>query len=432
MDWQMPGMDGIETTRMIQSDDNLYDVPTVIMVTAYGREEAEQESEGVDFASYLTKPVTSSTLLDAILLAMGREVATDTRSHKRKDEASEYISKLHGAKILLVEDNEINQELAMDLLTSNGLFVLLAENGQEALALLDQQYFDGVLMDCQMPIMDGYVATDAIRQQKRFAQLPVIAMTANAMAGDKDKVIEAGMNDHIAKPINVNSMFKTLAKWITPKNSTAKVCNDKDKHEDTEVLIPNFININRTAGMVVTQNNAKLYLKLLTRFAAYYKNSKVDFEHWLQSEDREMASRWAHSLKGTAGNIGAEEVQIAAGELEVVCVDEQRQIEIMDAFNNVEIALLPIMQELELFLEAQIINTDTAEYDFDKVQSLLANLSTLIQEYNISASDVIDELEPMFQNTKYQNALEMVGNAIGEFDFESASVALLKLESDLN
>jgi len=124
------------------------------------------------------------------------------------------IEQLAGARILLVEDNELNQELAQTLLTENGLSVELAENGQQALELLETQEFDGVLMDCQMPVMDGYEATAKIRELDKFKDLPVIAMTGNAMKQDVDKALAAGMNDHIAKPVDPNTMFLTMAKWI--------------------------------------------------------------------------------------------------------------------------------------------------------------------------------------------------------------------------
>ncbi len=132
------------------------------------------------------------------------------------------VQQLQGAKVLLVEDNDINQELAKELLMSHGIIVDIADNGQEALDMLADKAFDGILMDCQMPIMDGYEATIQIRQQERFKELPIIAMTANAMVGDKDKVLSIGMNDHIAKPINFNDMILTMARWIRPNSKAGE------------------------------------------------------------------------------------------------------------------------------------------------------------------------------------------------------------------
>ncbi|MEA3644272.1 MAG: response regulator, partial [Lamprobacter sp.] len=168
MDWKMPHMDGLDTTRALQADQLIARAPTVIMVTAYGRDEARRAADDLELAGFLTKPVTPSTLLDAILTAMGREAVSDSRSADQEEATSEALATLRGAHLLLVEDNAINQELALELLTTNGMTAAVANNGQEALDLLQQQRFDGVLMDCQMPIMDGYAATRAIRQDPRF------------------------------------------------------------------------------------------------------------------------------------------------------------------------------------------------------------------------------------------------------------------------
>ena len=223
MDWKMPQMDGVECVRQLQQDASS-NVPAIIMVTAYGREEAQGEAgqRGVQLSSVLTKPVTASTLLEAIGQALGKGALAETRAGAKNERTEEAMQRLAGARLLLVEDNEMNQELATELLQSAGIEVVLARHGQEALDILARDdRFDGVVMDCQMPVMDGYTATQAIRQQARFAQLPIIAMTANAMSGDKEKVLAVGMNDHIAKPLSVDQMFATLAHWIRPLRERA-------------------------------------------------------------------------------------------------------------------------------------------------------------------------------------------------------------------
>ncbi|MES2877880.1 MAG: response regulator [Pseudomonadota bacterium] len=218
MDWKMPAMDGVEVVRQLRSE-QLSRVPTVIMVTAYGREEAMScaTERGVSLQTVLTKPVTPSNLLETIGKVLGRGTEVTTRQEARVEDYREAMGKLKGARVLLVEDNEMNQELAMELLSQAGMAVVLANHGKEALDILAKDSrFDGVLMDCQMPVMDGYTATREIRRDPAFKDLPIIAMTANAMAGDKEKVLETGMWDHIAKPLNVGAMFTTLAKWIKP------------------------------------------------------------------------------------------------------------------------------------------------------------------------------------------------------------------------
>jgi CheY-like chemotaxis protein len=223
MDWKMPVMDGIETTRQLQAS-AMTRIPPVIMITGHGRDEAAQvaQERGVTLKTALTKPITSASLVDAICDALDIGFVDDANAHEKPDPLTDAMSKLAGLKVLLVEDNDMNQELAMELLRNAGMQVVLANHGQEALDILaDDPAFDGVLMDCQMPVMDGYTATRAIRRNAAFQDLPIIAMTANAMAGDREKVISAGMWDHIAKPLNVAEMFATIAKWIKPKGELA-------------------------------------------------------------------------------------------------------------------------------------------------------------------------------------------------------------------
>jgi two-component system sensor histidine kinase/response regulator len=228
MDWKMPVMDGVEAVRQIRSE-TLSKTPAVIMVTAFGREEAmtSASERGVQIHNVLTKPVTPSTLLEAIGETLHKGMEITTRSEERVEHSHEAMAALKGARVLLVEDNDMNQELAMELLANAGIAVTLAVNGKDALDKITADSvqgnrFDGVLMDCQMPVMDGYTATREIRKNPAFKDLPILAMTANAMAGDKEKVLEAGMWDHIAKPLNVGDMFTTMARWIKPARQAAQ------------------------------------------------------------------------------------------------------------------------------------------------------------------------------------------------------------------
>ncbi|QFU23055.1 response regulator [Shewanella eurypsychrophilus] len=219
MDWKMPKMNGIEVVEQLQQR-YCSQTPTIIMVTAYSRDEVLKGVEllEVSLQSILMKPVSPSTLLEAMGDALGKYVDVSTSSLKRNTSSLERMKKLKGAKILLVEDNDINQELAIELLQQCDIEVILAENGQQALDILGlDPDFDGVLMDCQMPVMDGYEASRKIREIECFECLPILAMTANAMVGDREKVITAGMNDHISKPLNVELMYETMARWISPQ-----------------------------------------------------------------------------------------------------------------------------------------------------------------------------------------------------------------------
>ena len=430
MDWKMPGMDGIETTRAIQHDRQLTHVPTVIMVTAYGREEARQSAMSVSLAGFLTKPVTPSSLLDAILQAMGREAVDDAQGANRREEASEAIAKLRGARVLLVEDNEINQELALELLVNNGISVQVANDGREALEILERERFDGVLMDCQMPVMDGYTATRRIREREAWRELPVLAMTANAMAGDREKVLDAGMNDHIAKPINVSEMFNTMARWIQPSNAYVEEVEGvpPPSADQARVVIPELAGIDTEAGLATTQNNPKLYRRLLIKF----RDSERDFEERFNAarDDREAATRCAHTLKGVAGNVAAFGVQGAAKVLELACKGGDGGLDVLLAAVVTE--LEPVIAALDrLDRPTEPEGVGVGELDPSTIQPLIDRLRELLEEDDTDAAEVIDELTPLLAAAPHAARLKAVAVPLDEYDFEEALTALDALTEGL-
>ncbi|MGD2024075.1 MAG: response regulator, partial [Desulfobacterales bacterium] len=200
MDWKMPGMDGIEASKHIKENPNIKHIPQVVMVTAYGREEVMQKAEKIGLDGFLLKPVSPSVLFDTIIQAQGEEVP-DTSPIAPGRGNAEALANIKGAKILLVEDNEINQQVAKEILEGADLIVTLADDGRQAVDLVKENQYDAVLMDIQMPVMDGYTATKKIRNLKsEIRNVPIIAMTAHAMAGDEDKSLQAGMNGHVTKP----------------------------------------------------------------------------------------------------------------------------------------------------------------------------------------------------------------------------------------
>ena len=420
MDWRMPEQDGVSTIRALESKLKLTAPPAVIMMTAYGREEVSEAAAGLNVSSFLTKPVTASTLLDSIMLGLGQEVIRETRVRSRQGKADEALAKLRGAKILLVEDNEINQELALELLTSNGLKVETANDGQEALDALAVNDFDGVLMDCQMPVLDGYQATGKIREQKRFKALPVLAMTANAMAGDREKVLAAGMNDHIAKPINVQEMFTIMAKWITPSGPIDElgVATKEILEEDEISELPG---INVVAGLATCQENHKLYRKLLLKFNQSESDFIDQFHQAQRDDDPEAASRCAHSLKGVAGNIGATEVQSAAEALEHGCKGGLPAAQIDILLEGVGSALLPVLEGLTL-LEKSDSSTavQAGKLDLKQFKLQLSDLRRLLEDDDTDATEVVEKLEELPGIAVYAADLKSLGKAIGAYEFELA------------
>jgi CheY-like chemotaxis protein len=429
MDWRMPKMDGIECVRRLQVGE-LPCLPAVIMVTAYGRQEAlgSAEANGVLLKSVLTKPVTPSTLLEAVGEALGKGVVTETRARQRDDLDSEAMRKLAGARVLLVEDNDMNQELALELLRNAGMEVLLANHGREALDILAKDSaFDAILMDCQMPVMDGYTATREIRQNPAFKDLPIVAMTANAMAGDKEKVIEAGMNDHIAKPLDVHEMFNTLARWIVPKGR-GRVGPVTQVDLSCAPVLPDLPGINQVAGLATAMGNAKLYRRLLVKFRDGQGAFSDSFAAARLDADPTAATRCAHTLKGTAGNIGAFGVQIVAGELEKACKDGAQPEMIQALFDKT-------LEELKVVL-AGLATIDPEEeasvgvwqpVDMSRIKPLLDRLAFQLADSDADASETVQELQTLAQGSPMADGLRKVAGLVGNYEFDAAEISLRTL-----
>ena len=443
MDWKMPGMDGVETVQRLQ-DGHLTQSPAVIMVTAYGREEAlgSAELRGVVLKTVLTKPVTASTLLEAVGEVLGKGLITGTRVTEKADSYEEAMAKLKGARVLLAEDNEMNQELAMELLSQAGIEVVLANNGKEAVDILARDaHFDGVLMDCQMPVMDGYTATREIRKNPAFKELPIIAMTANAMAGDKEKVIEAGMWDHIAKPLNVGDMFNTIAKWIKPggqKLGTGETAADAPPTVRAEPVdagkttppskavggLPPLPGIDVKAGMATTMNNEKLYTRMLIKFRDSQGSFADLFAAAQKDTDPVAPARAAHTLKGTAGNIGAKGVQAAAGELEHACNEKAPKKEIAKLLKQALAELAPVIEALATVgagdTAAPASPAKSSAMPEVELTRALDKLKALLEDSDSEAGDLLNDLLDKLAGTPMASVLKPVATAIEGFDFDAA------------
>src|SRR5262245_3672969 len=220
VDWQMPKVDGIETCKRLLNLPDELAAPHLVMVTAYGREEVLKQAEDTGIENVLIKPVTSSTLFETTLAALAADQRAPSEHHVT---STLDIARTRGSRVLLVEDNEINQEVAIGQLEDAEIQVDLAENGEIAVRMVQENEYDLVLMDMQMPVMDGIEATRVIRSDHRFSKLPIIAMTANAMAADRDRCLAVGMNDHIAKPIDQDQLLKILLRWTGRSNVEEKL-----------------------------------------------------------------------------------------------------------------------------------------------------------------------------------------------------------------
>ena len=432
MDWKMPGMDGVDTIRKLQKDPKLNKVPAIIMVTAYGKEELSEAAKDIEHLKFLTKPTNVSYLFDTIMSALGKNISSHSRRGERGKDYTEAVKQLQGAQILLVEDNEINQELAIELLTNGGVIITLAENGQEAIDKVKAQDFDGVLMDIQMPVMDGYSAARVIRKLDAYAELPIIAMTANAMTGDIEKSHQAGMNDHISKPINVTEMFCTMAKWITPKHPVSSIAYEKTEslnvqQEEELENIPSLFGIDINAGLAISQGNQKLYRRLLLKFLQSQLNFSEQFLAAQQSDDPEAATRMAHTLKGVAGNIGAKQIQTVAETLETACKQDEDKAIIEVALKTVEESLSPVLQSLAQLQQTQEIETTTKQtIDPETIKPLLQQLLDLLRDDDADALEVLEQILEQTGDSSEVRQLNELEDLLDQYAYDEA-IAIVKI-----
>ncbi len=354
IDWKLAGMDGIGCARMLM-DACGESIPTAVMASAFSSEEVAHiaRTQRVDLRSVVPKPATPSSLLEAIGTALGRfapsmtghtaSVALDAGGRKA----------IGGARLLLAEDNALNQELTVALLVEVGVAVVTVENGRAALdALAGDGPFDGVLMDCQMPVMDGYTAAREIRQNAAWSQLPIIAMTANVMSGDRERILAAGMNDFIAKPLSVDRMFETLGKWIRPGARQPAPSLGLDPHaRETPALKPSmeYPGIVQQAGLRACGGNTKLYSRVLAKFREQQLDFAQRFSIARKDPDTSSAVREAHTLRGSAGSVGALAVETAAADLEELCASgattaaiDQKLVQLEELLNVVLLGLSDI------------------------------------------------------------------------------------------
>ncbi|HEX5578438.1 MAG TPA: response regulator, partial [Candidatus Limnocylindria bacterium] len=343
MDWRMPGVDGLEATRQIKQDLTLRKRPAVVMVTAFGREEVRDEAERLDIEGFLLKPVTKSMLVDTLVTLFSPrsgETAAVT------GQALEQGVRLDGLSVFLVEDNEINQQIAVELIEGVGGLVTVAGDGRRGVELLEDAGsplpYDVVLMDIQMPEMDGYQATARLRSQPRFAALPIVAMTAHATIEERQRCVDAGMNDHVAKPIDPAALFDVLARYRDVRRAPPPPAAD----------LPRVDGLDTAQGLRRAGGNRKLYLSLLGQFVDGHAGAADEIRDSLGRGDRAVAERLAHTVKGTAGNLAAGPVQAAAGALEKAIRDgveaarvESLRLQLGEALGRLSSALRPWLAE---------------------------------------------------------------------------------------
>jgi CheY-like chemotaxis protein len=350
----MPGMDGISCARqLVKAHPGL--LSCILLVTAFAREDALRAGSDLPLVGVLHKPVTPSSLLDCLVGARRADVAQPIPA--RAALGGLHISdatraRLAGARILLAEDHPLNQELACELLRRAGMEVVVAENGEEALQkLASEGPFDGVLMDCQMPVMDGYTATRRLRADPAFRKLPVIAMTASALAEDRERALASGMNAHIPKPLNVGQMLRTMADWIVSHRAAPEAI---DAGPATDWTPPGGMGVIDTAdGLARCLGKTHLYRRILRGF----RDANRDFTRVvgaaLEHGAWEEAMGRVHDLKGLAGTIGANGLHTASAALQSAVAAHDRQAADI-WFGHVSAELAAVLEEIESLVPPEV------------------------------------------------------------------------------
>ncbi|HTH99561.1 MAG TPA: response regulator [Acidisoma sp.] len=440
LDWRMPGMDGIETVRTLRADPSIPRMPAVMMVTAYSREEAMAEAGAVGISAFLVKPLDTTVLLETLTALFGEG---DPAPAGRAEEMLMIAPAYRGARLLLVEDNEINRELAFEILTDAGLIVETAENGRVACEMVaaGPDRYDAILMDVQMPEMDGLEATRHIRQTHSADRLPIIAMTAHAYEQERQKCLDAGMNDHSAKPIEPALLLEKLTRWLKPtKGATAmpkpaapavaSFTAPAPPSIPTEAALPDALPpFDLEAALARINGRRKLLLKLIVDFGRKFENATPTLRQLIYDEEWNEARRLAHTLKGTAAALELRAAADAARLLEDALAGHQLG-SLPDLIDSLAAELAPaILAAKSLDTGGRVAPIGPAlmragTLDYGHITAELAELRQLLRRRSLKARKLFDSIEAQLGQSPEGLRLDPIREALAALDYAKA-IALL-------
>ncbi|MER2532396.1 MAG: PAS domain S-box protein [Candidatus Competibacter sp.] len=439
LDWRMPEMDGLETARRLRAL-SLDWPPVGLLVATYDEPKLQDAARQAGLHAVLIKPITPSALHDALLDALNTPVEpvepSELPSISITTALERTLAQRHqGSRLLLAEDNLISQEVALDLLRETGLVVELATNGQEAVELAGRTDYDLILMDVQMPNLDGLAATRAIRRLAGRERTPIIAMTANAFGEDRIQCLEAGMDDHIGKPVDPEILFATLLKWLPersdrippPPGDALPSFGSTSAGEDLAWLV-DVPGLDSRTGLKLAHNRPDTYIRLLRQFVVGHDNDLADLHRGLAVANQDQIRRLAHSLRGVAGILGATRLQTLATELETAVKTGQSMAELERLGMAVEAELAGLVVALRHALPPAEMKTATTA-DQEQADVVLGELDTLLAEDNIRTNAVFQEAAPLLRAVLGDAANELE-RQIGRFAYEQALQSLRKIMAE--
>jgi two-component system, sensor histidine kinase and response regulator len=426
MDWDMPSLGGLETVRRIKRPGTLGNVPKIVMITEFGREDVRLQAREGEVERFLQKPVSPSVLFDTLMSlfsAAGEEMAPSSPGKSERG-----LQLASGIRVLLVEDNEVNQQVAKELLESEGARVTIANHGAEAVGILTEGEqpppFDVVFMDLQMPEMDGLAATKVLRARPQLQDLPIIAMTAHVMTEEVERCLEAGMNDHVGKPIDPDGFFATLARWTRGHPRTAFERPARAASAEDEITVPDIEGVDVLAGLRRAAGNKRLYRDLLTQFVSKQESAAQRIRAALESGNRHHAERLAHSLKGAAGNLGIQQVFSAAGTLETALSKSLDDVE--DLVKKLAAALDRQFRAIRESLKATplVARKRARPVGVSEISAAMMRLRELLEASDAEAPQTYENLAELLEGAVDRAQLDALGAAVRAFDFETALVKL--------
>ncbi|WP_305856195.1 PAS domain S-box protein [Balneatrix alpica] len=409
LSWKLADQDGIALWQQLKAQGEPLP-PCVLLTNVFEHEQVQPLLARAGIQSCLVKPISPSSLFDTCVRWLGQPGLSPCPPENIGNQRRYY--RLQGLQVLLVEDNEINQELARELLEQAGIDVLVAENGQEALDWLSKESFDLVLMDIQMPVMDGYTATRHIREQAQWQNLPILAMTANAMPQDRQQCLQVGMNDHLAKPINVDELFHKLARWSGRELETLSQAEQRQA-SPWQVLIEAGINVEE--ALLRLQGRDDMYQRLLQKWLLRAPVIEADlWESWHQRAWTDL-ERHAHSLKGVAANLGFSELAELALQVEQDASIEldNRAASLLAAFHRTRLLISQVVGEQEQE-EGELNPPDTTQ---------LQQLQRLLSEQDFEARSYFEQYRGQWLGLG-KARLEKLAYALEQYDFDGAAAAL--------
>lgn len=441
MDYRMPGMDGIETARHIQVLDVLPPITAILMISACGNDEVVKEAEKAGLGAFLEKPVDRSLLFNTLLEISGHRKVTP-RGRVLNFVDTERLKKIRGARVLLVEDNSINQQVATEFLEIAGMQVDLAVNGREGVEKACSQPYDLILMDIQMPEMDGLEATRRIRAEQGLQQVPVVAMTAHAMASDRELSRSAGMNDHLTKPIDPDVLSAILVRWIASKEISAPQPDTVTMPAlaDDQIALPVTHHLDTEKGLHCVGGSRIMYVRLLGEFMDQNKHAPSRLSKDLAAGHKDDATLLVHSIKGSAGTLGASALQKLAGNLENVLrnndIDRAQSLlpQFEDELSGLSDDLLDFLSRTRLnaplsrAIESEASIHPTARIllqrlskqllagDSDAEETVAQLRSTLGDR---GADDQLDTLETYVMDVEFEKALTITEDLVARFQNEA-------------